>query len=71
MMCWSRPERRSGGCGVLPSRTGVYFVLALGLFPHQGYLRVWGKLTAGLAGPGVSRPSGKALRDLRRLGPRR
>jgi len=55
---------------VLPSRAGVYFVLALGLFPHLGYLRVWGKLTAGLAGPGVPRPSEKALRDLRRrLGP--
>jgi hypothetical protein len=26
---------------VLPSRAGVYFVLALGLFPHLGYLRVW------------------------------
>jgi hypothetical protein len=54
----------------LPSRTGVYFVLALGLFPHLGYLRVWTKLTAGLAGLGLPRPSEKALRDLRRrLGP--
>jgi hypothetical protein len=34
----------------LPSRAGVYFVLALGMFPQLGYLRVWGKLTAGLAG---------------------
>jgi hypothetical protein len=32
---------------ILPSRAGVYFVLALGLFPHLGYVRVWGKLTAG------------------------
>jgi Insertion element 4 transposase N-terminal/Transposase DDE domain len=55
---------------VLPSRAGVYFVLALGLFPHLGYARVWAKLTAGLAGPGAPRPSEKALRDLRRrLGP--
>ena len=55
---------------VLPSRAGVYFVLALGMFPHLGYLRVWGKLTAGLAGLDVRRPSEKALRDLRRrLGP--
>src|SRR5437764_11430816 len=55
---------------VLPSRAGVYFVLALGLFPRLGYLRVWGKLTAGLAGLDVPRPSEKALRDLRRrLGP--
>jgi Insertion element 4 transposase N-terminal/Transposase DDE domain len=54
----------------LPSRAGVYFVLALGMFPHLGYLRVWGKLTAGLAGLGLPSPSEKALRDLRRrLGP--
>ena len=57
----------------LPSRAGVYFLLALGLFPHLGYARVWGKLTAGLeglAGLAVARPSEKALRDLRRrLGP--
>jgi hypothetical protein len=55
----------------LPSRVGVYFVLALGLFPGLGYLRVWAKLTAGLAGAeGVAAPSEKALRDLRRrLGP--
>jgi hypothetical protein len=58
---------------VLPSRAGVYFVLALGLFPHLGYLRVWGKLAAGLqdlGGLAVASPSEKALRDLRRrLGP--
>jgi hypothetical protein len=54
----------------LPSRVGVYFVLALGLFPGLGYARVWAKLTAGLEGLGVARPSEKALRDLRRrLGP--
>ena len=46
---------------LLPSRTGVYFVLALGMFPRLGYLRVWDKLTAGLAGPAVPRPSEKAL----------
>ena len=34
----------------LPSRVGVYFVLALGLFPRLGYTRVWEKLTAGPAG---------------------
>ena len=48
-------------------------MLALGLFPRLGYARVWGKLTAGLAGlPGlaVACPSEKALRDMRRrLGP--
>jgi Insertion element 4 transposase N-terminal/Transposase DDE domain len=54
----------------LPSRVGVYFVLALALFPALGYLRVWGKLTVGLAGLAVPAPSEKALRDLRRrLGP--
>ena len=60
---------------VLPSRTGVYFVLALGLFPGIGYTRVWAKLCAGLvglAGAGAVVPvvSEKALRELRRrLGP--
>src|ERR1700689_5676833 len=55
---------------LLPSRAGVYFVLALGLFPRLGYARVWGKLTCGLAGLAVPCPSEKALRDLRRrLGP--
>jgi hypothetical protein len=57
---------------LLPSRVGVYFVLALGLFPGLGYARVWAKLTAGLAElPGLpAAPSEKALRDLRRrLGP--
>jgi hypothetical protein len=51
----------------LPSRTGLYFVLALGLFPRLGYVQVWRKLTAALDGlPGVPSPSAKALRDLRR-----
>lgn len=54
----------------LPSRVGVYFVLALGLFPGLGYARVWAKLTAGLTGIPIAGPSEKALRDLRRrLGP--
>jgi transposase IS4-like protein len=57
---------------VLPSRAGVYFVLALGMYPRLGYLRVRGKLTAGLAGLDLPRPSENALRDLRcRLGPAR
>ena len=55
---------------VLPSRVGVYFVLALGLFPRAGYLGVWAKLTAALDGLGVAAPSPRALRELRRrLGP--
>ena len=54
----------------LPSRVGVYFVLALVMFPRLGYARVWQKLTVGLAGLVVPSPSEKALRDLRRrLGP--
>jgi hypothetical protein len=50
----------------LPSRVGVYFVLALGLFPGLGYQNVWQKLTAALGGQGLPSPSPKALRDLRR-----
>jgi hypothetical protein len=48
---------------LLPSRVGLYFVLAMGLFPATGYRGVWAKLTAGLD---VSCPDPKALRDLRR-----
>ena len=51
---------------LLPSRAGVYFVLALGLFPRPGYLGVWAKLTTALDGLGLAVPSAKALRDLRR-----
>jgi hypothetical protein len=51
---------------LLPSRVGVYFILALALFPALGYARVWDKLTAGLWGLGLARPSEKALRELRR-----
>jgi hypothetical protein len=50
----------------LPSRAGVYFLLAMCLFPRAGCLAAWGKLTAGLGGLGVASPSGKGLRDLRR-----
>jgi hypothetical protein len=51
---------------LLPSRVGVYFVLALALFPWPGYLGVWAKLTASLDGLCPAMPSPKALRDLRR-----
>jgi hypothetical protein len=51
---------------LLPSRVGVYFVLAMCLFPRPGYLGVWGKLTAALDGAGLAVPSQKALRELRR-----
>jgi len=49
---------------LLPTRVGVYFLLALGLFPQASYRGVWAKLTAGI-GDHPS-PCGKALRDLRR-----
>ena len=31
----------------LPSRVGVYFLVALGMYPRLGYARVWAKLTPG------------------------
>ena len=49
---------------VLPSRVGMYFVLARCLFPRLGYRKVWAKLTAAL--PGHKSLSDKAFRDLRR-----
>ena len=51
---------------LLPSRAGVYFLLAMCLFPQLGYLGVWARLTAALSEPGTAIPSAKALRDLRR-----
>ena len=51
---------------LLPSRVGVYFLLAMCLFPRSSYLGAWGKLTAGLRALGLADPSAKALRDLRR-----
>lgn len=55
----------------LPSRVGIYFLLAMGLFPEVGYRLVWKKLTCGLEDLlTVAEPGEKALRDLRRrLGP--
>ena len=50
----------------LPSRVGIYFLLARCLFPEVGYRLVWDKLTAGLSGMPVVCPSARALRDLRR-----
>ena len=48
---------------LLPSRVGLYFVLAMSLFPDTGYRGVWAKLIAGLD---ACCPDLKALRDLRR-----
>jgi hypothetical protein len=54
----------------LPSRVGVYLLLAMGLFEHVGLAAVWSKLVVGLSGLVVATPSEKALRDLRRrVGP--
>ncbi|MFH9969634.1 IS4 family transposase [Streptomyces mirabilis] len=50
----------------LPSRVGVYFLLAMCLFPEIGYRLVWHKMVASLSGMPVACPSAKALRDLRR-----
>ncbi len=50
---------------LLPSRAGVYFLLAMCLFPRAGYLAAWAKLTVALDGAGLAAPSAKALRDLR------
>ncbi|MFJ5035741.1 transposase domain-containing protein [Streptomyces sp. NPDC088560] len=58
-------EARERRLRSLPSRVGVHFVLALGLFGHLGTGLVWGQLGAGLAAR-VPQPSEKALRDLRR-----
>jgi hypothetical protein len=51
---------------LLPSRVGIYFLLALELFPRKGHQGVWAELTAALDGLGLAVPSPKALRDLRR-----
>ena len=58
-----RTERR---LRVIPSRVALYLVLAMGLFGQVSAAGVWSKLTSGLAGLAVARPSEKALRDARR-----
>ncbi|MGW1802452.1 IS4 family transposase [Streptomyces sp. NPDC001984] len=50
----------------LRSRVGVYFLLAMCLFPEVGYRLVWDKLTASLVGMPIVSPTPRALRDLRR-----
>ena len=44
----------------LPSRVGVYFLLAMCLFPEVGYLLVWQKLVGGLGARAPVRPSARA-----------
>jgi len=50
----------------LPSRVGVYYLLALALFPDHSYRGVWRQLTAALGGLTLPQVSGTALRHLRR-----
>lgn len=50
----------------LPSRVVVYLLLAACLFPEAGYLGVWRKLTAGLAGLPAAAPTASALAQARR-----
>ena len=49
----------------LPSRVVVYLLLAACLFPEVGYLGVWRKLTAGLAGIATVTPSAGGLGQAR------
>ncbi|NUK84229.1 transposase domain-containing protein [Streptomyces lunaelactis] len=44
----------------LTSRVGVYFLLAMCLFPEVGYRLVWQKLTAGLAGLNVAQAAARS-----------
>lgn len=50
----------------LPSRVGVYYLLALTLFPDHSYHGVWDQLTAALGPLDLPRVSTTALRHLRR-----
>lgn len=51
---------------LLPSRVVVYFVLALALLERCSYRAVWAKLTAGMAGLCLTRPSMSSLSRARR-----
>lgn len=63
MRPWTPPP--SGRCG--SCRPGVVDLLLAGcLFAELGYLQVWVKLTAGLSGLPVARPSAAALSQARR-----
>lgn len=56
---------------LLPTRVVIYFVLALALFEHCGYRRVWAKMTAGLRVIKLATPTASALvRARRRVGPK-
>jgi hypothetical protein len=51
---------------LLPARVVVLFVLALTLFPDQGYRAVWRQLAGAVAGLGAAAPSSAALTKARR-----
>ena len=54
----------------LPARVVVYLLLAGCLFAELGYVQVWGRLTAGLAGLPAACPTASAMTQARiRLGP--
>ena len=56
---------------LLPTRVVIYFVLALALFEHCAYRRVWAKLIAGLPVLKLATPTSGALtRARRRVGPK-
>lgn len=56
---------------LLPTRVVIYFVLALVLFEHSGYRRVWAKMTCGLRVLKLAAPTASALtRARRRVGPK-
>jgi hypothetical protein len=51
---------------LLPTRVVIYFVLALALFEHCGYRRVWAKMVAGLRVLALATPSASGLARARR-----
>jgi IS5 family transposase len=56
---------------LLPTRVVIYFVLALALFEHCSYRRVWAKMTAGMRVLKLTAPTASALvRARRRVGPK-
>jgi hypothetical protein len=50
----------------LPARVVVYLLLAGCLFPELGYVQVWARLTAGLAGLPAACPAASAMTQARR-----
>jgi hypothetical protein len=63
----SRVQRRVRD---VPARVAVYLLLAGCLFSELGYCQVWDRMTAGLDGLAVARPTAGALTQARRrLGP--